>query len=82
MALVLTRRPGQKLILERPRIEIIVDSVIGKTVKLVIKAPSHVKVTRDELVMRLAEAHIQPPEGAEPCSESEPLNCASSAPSP
>jgi hypothetical protein len=39
-------------------------------------------VTRDELVMRLAEAHIQPPEGAEPCSESEPLNCASSAPSP
>ena len=56
MALVLTRRPGQTLILERPRIEIIVDSVIGKTVKLVIKAPSHVKVTREELVLRIPEA--------------------------
>lgn len=69
MALVLTRRPGQKLILERPRIEIIVDSVVGKTVKLVIKAPAHVKVTRDELVMRLAEAHVHPTEGAAQCSE-------------
>lgn len=58
MALVLTRRPGQKLILERPRIEIIVDSVVGKTVKLVIKAPAHVKVTRDELVMRMSEATL------------------------
>lgn len=82
MALVLTRRPGQKLILERPRIEVIIDSVVGKTVKLVIKAPSHVKVTRDELVMRLSEAAIQPTEGAEPCLESEPLNSASSAASP
>jgi carbon storage regulator CsrA len=69
MALVLTRRPGQKLILERPRIEIIVDSVVGKTVKLVIKAPAHVKVTRDELVMRLSEAKIHSPEGAVECSE-------------
>jgi carbon storage regulator CsrA len=69
MALVLTRRPGQKLILERPRIEIIVDSVVGKTVKLVIKAPSHVKVTRDELVMRMSEAHVHPTEGAVECSE-------------
>jgi carbon storage regulator CsrA len=53
MALVLTRRPGQKLILDRPHIEIIVDSVVGKTVKLVIKAPRHVRVTRDELIMRV-----------------------------
>lgn len=71
MALVLTRRPGQKLILDRPHIEIIVDSVVGKTVKLVIKAPSHVKVTRDELVLHLppkgGDAHDEPTQ-AEACT--------------
>lgn len=56
MALVLTRRPGQKVLLDRPHIEIIVDSVVGKTVRLVIKAPKHVRVTRDELVYRQQEA--------------------------
>lgn len=56
MALVLTRRPGQRIILERPRIEIILDSVVGKTAKIVIKAPKHVRITRDELVMRPEEA--------------------------
>ena len=56
MALVLTRRPGQKIILDRPRIEIIVDSVVGKTVKLVIKAPKHIRISREELTLRLQEA--------------------------
>ena len=52
MALVLTRRPGQKLILDRPHIEITVDSVVGKTVRLLISAPKHVTILRDELVYR------------------------------
>lgn len=56
MALVLTRRPGQKIVLDRPHIEIIVDSVVGKTVKLVIKAPKHIRISRDELIMRTQEA--------------------------
>lgn len=56
MALCLTRRPGQKIILDRPHIEIVVDSVVGKTVKLLIKAPRHVRVIREELVLRLPAA--------------------------
>ena len=56
MALVLTRRPGQKIVLDRPHIEIIVDSVVGKTVKLVIMAPKHIRISRDELIMRTQEA--------------------------
>jgi carbon storage regulator CsrA len=52
MALCLTRRPGQKLILDRPRIEITVESVVGKTVRLVIDAPKHVKIIREELIYR------------------------------
>lgn len=56
MALVLTRRPGQTIVFDRPRIEVIVDSVVGKTVKLVIKAPKHIRISREELVMRLTEA--------------------------
>jgi carbon storage regulator CsrA len=56
MPLVLTRRPGQKVVLERPHIEVIVDSVVGKTVKLVIKAPRHIRISREELVIRTQEA--------------------------
>lgn len=56
MALCLTRRPGQKLILDRPHIEITVESVVGKTVRLVINAPKHVKITREELIYRQAPA--------------------------
>ena len=56
MALCLTRRPGQKLILERPRIEITVDSVRGQSVRLVISAPPHVRVTREELILRAPAA--------------------------
>lgn len=56
MPLVLTRRPGQKVVLERPHIEVIVDSVVGKTVKLVIKAPKHIRISREELVIRTQEA--------------------------
>lgn len=52
MALCLTRRPGQKLILDRPRIEITVESVEGKTVRLVINAPKHIRIVRDELIYR------------------------------
>jgi len=52
MALVLTRRPGQKLILDRPHIEILVDRVNGKNVRLVIVAPQNVSVMRDELLIR------------------------------
>lgn len=52
MALCLTRRPGQKLILDRPHIEITVESVVGKTVRLVINAPKHIKIVRDELIYR------------------------------
>lgn len=53
MALVLTRRPGQKLLFDRPHIEVIVDSVTRSGgVKLVIKAPRHVRITRDELLTR------------------------------
>lgn len=52
MALCLTRRPGQKLILDRPHIEITVESVVGKTVRLVIDAPKHIKIVRDELIYR------------------------------
>jgi carbon storage regulator CsrA len=44
------------LILDRPHIEITVESIVGKTAKLVIKAPKHVKVLREELVMRTKEA--------------------------
>lgn len=53
MALVLTRRPGQTIVFDRPRIEVIVDSVVGKTVKLVIKAPKHIRISREELTLRL-----------------------------
>jgi carbon storage regulator CsrA len=53
---VLTRRPGQKIVFDRPHIEVIVDSVVGKTVKLVIKAPRHIRISREELVMRTQEA--------------------------
>jgi carbon storage regulator CsrA len=56
MALVLTRRPGQKIVLDRPHIEIILDSIVGKTAKLVIVAPKHVRVTREELILRTQEA--------------------------
>lgn len=52
MALCLTRRPGQKLILDRPHIEITVESVVGKTVRLVVNAPRHVKIVREELIYR------------------------------
>lgn len=55
MALCLTRRPGQKLILDRPHIEITVESVVGKTVRLVVNAPRHVKIVREELIYRAAE---------------------------
>jgi carbon storage regulator CsrA len=55
MALVLTRRPGQTIVFDRPRIEVIVDSVVGKTVKLVIKAPKHIRISREELTLRLQE---------------------------
>lgn len=56
MPLVLNRRPGQKIILERPHIEITVESIVGKTARLVIKAPKHIRILRDELVMRSLEA--------------------------
>lgn len=56
MALVLNRRVGQKVILDRPRIEITVESIVGKTARLVIKAPKHVRILRDELILRLGEA--------------------------
>lgn len=52
MALCLTRRPGQKLILDRPHIEITVESVVGKTVRIVVNAPKHVRIMRDELIYR------------------------------
>ena len=55
MALVLTRRPGQTIVFDRPRIEVIVDSVVGTTVKLVIKAPKHIRISREELTLRLQE---------------------------
>lgn len=38
MALCLTRRPGQRLLFSRPDIKITVESVEGKTVRLVIDA--------------------------------------------
>lgn len=60
MALCLTRRPGQKIILDRPHIEIVVDSVVGKTVKLLIKAPRHVRVIREELTLRLPAVKEEP----------------------
>lgn len=53
MALVLTRRPGQKIILDRPHIEITLDSIVGKTAKLRIVAPKHVRVIREELILRI-----------------------------
>jgi carbon storage regulator CsrA len=56
MALILTRRPGQKIILDRPHIEITLESVVGKTARLVIDAPKHVRVIREELIYRTAEA--------------------------
>lgn len=56
MPLVLNRRPGQKIILDRPKIEIEVESVVGKTVRLVIKAPKHIRILRDELILRTTEA--------------------------
>jgi carbon storage regulator CsrA len=56
MALCLTRRPGQTLVLDRPKIRITIDSVKGKSVRIVIDAPSHVKVLREELVLRLPAA--------------------------
>lgn len=56
MALVLNRRVGQKVILDRPRIEITVESIIGKTARLSITAPKHVRILRDELILRLGEA--------------------------
>ena len=75
MALCLTRRPGQKLILDRPHIEITVESVVGKTVRLVIDAPKHVRIVRDELIYRApAKAENPIPEGAETCSVSEQSN--------
>lgn len=52
MALCLTRRPGQTIIVGRQQIRISVDSVVGKTVKLVIDAPRHVPVVREELIYR------------------------------
>ena len=54
MALCLTRRPGQTLVIGRQNIRIKVDSVVGKTVKLVIDAPRHVSIVREELVYRAA----------------------------
>jgi carbon storage regulator CsrA len=54
MALCLTRRPGQTLILGRQQIRITVDSVVGKTVKIVIDAPRHIPIVREELVYRAA----------------------------
>ena len=52
MALCITRRPGQRLLFSRPDIKITIESVEGKTVRLVIDAPRHIRITREELVYR------------------------------
>jgi carbon storage regulator len=56
--LVVTRRPGESLIIELPtgeRIEVTVVRVKGNQVRLATDAPKHLSVVREELLERLTE---------------------------
>ena len=54
--LVVTRRPGEAIVIELPTgelIEVVVLSVKGNRVKLGTDAPEHLPVVREELLERL-----------------------------
>ena len=54
--LVVTRRPGEAIVIELPTgelIEVVVLSVKGNQVKLGTDAPEHLPVVREELLERL-----------------------------
>lgn len=57
--LTLSRRPGERLLIGGD-IEIFVVSIVGGAVKLAIRAPRHVRVLRDELVLRLPTFALVP----------------------
>jgi carbon storage regulator CsrA len=55
MMLTLSRKPGQKLVIDlgqQQSIEILVTEIRGQQVKLAIDAPVHLKVMREELLNR------------------------------
>ena len=56
--LVVSRRPGESVVIELPSgelIEVVVLSVKGNQVKLGTDAPKHLPVVREELLERVAE---------------------------
>jgi carbon storage regulator len=51
--LVLSRKPGQKVVI--PSIDVVIEvlEIKGNTVRLGIKAPRHVSVVREELLLKM-----------------------------
>ena len=58
--LVLSRRPGEQVVLPHWRVVITVVSVQGKTVRLGITAPADIAVDREEVYPGRAAAGSQP----------------------
>jgi carbon storage regulator len=53
MSLVLNRKTGQSIVINRPRIKVKIVSVNGNSVRLAIDAPRHINIAREELTVLL-----------------------------
>lgn len=49
MSLVLNRKPGESIVISRPRITFQIVSVKGNSVRVAIDAPRHIDISREEL---------------------------------
>lgn len=53
MSLVLNRRPGEAIVINRPKIIMRVVSVKGNYVRFAIDAPRHIEIAREELTIQI-----------------------------
>ncbi len=53
MSLVLNRKPGESIVISRPRIMMKIVSVKGNSVRVAIDAPRHIDIAREELTLRI-----------------------------
>ena len=75
--LVLTRKTGQKIIIAND-IEVIILETKGDAVKLVIEAPRHITIYREEIYEEIKKANLQANEQAQAPSFNEAMEAAAS----
>ena len=66
MALILTRKPGEKIYIDGEKIKIMVSKVFCNQVTLMIDAPDDVSIHREEIYMRIANGSVSDDEKNEP----------------